>query len=50
MSSGAVTPELAPEPPEDGDDILLSVRGLKKYFPVKLSGWQPPPPPALRSA
>jgi oligopeptide transport system ATP-binding protein len=36
MSTGAVTPDLIPEPPEaNEDDILLSVRGLKKYFPVK---------------
>jgi len=36
MSTGAVTPDVMPEPPEPGeDDILLSVRGLKKYFPVK---------------
>ena len=36
MSTGSITPELAPEPPKPGeDDILLSVRGLKKHFPVK---------------
>jgi peptide/nickel transport system ATP-binding protein/oligopeptide transport system ATP-binding protein len=28
-------PELSSDPPESGDDILLSVRGLKKHFPVK---------------
>jgi len=36
VSIGAATPEIAPEPPEVGeDDILLSIRGLKKHFPVK---------------
>ena len=36
MSTGAVTPEVTPEPPAPGeDDALLSIRGLKKYFPVK---------------
>ncbi len=36
MSTGAVTPAVAPEPPEPSeDDVLLSVRGLKKHFPVK---------------
>jgi oligopeptide/dipeptide ABC transporter ATP-binding protein len=28
-------PEVSPDPPESRDDILLSVRGLKKHFPVK---------------
>ncbi|MEO5634822.1 dipeptide ABC transporter ATP-binding protein [Gaiella sp.] len=36
MSTDAVTPSVAPEPPEPSeDDVLLSVRGLKKHFPVK---------------
>ena len=35
MSSGTVTPEVAPDPPEGASDVLLSVRGLKKHFPVK---------------
>ncbi len=32
---GAVVAEAQAEPPGGGDDVLLSVRGLKKHFPVK---------------